>query len=95
MLKHKNKEYIFCYHTRCNEHCAELYEWIKNNYSNAWLVVINTNNTSSYDDNIEGKYIYKNCNIRDDELWNSSESNAKKVKNCINECMKYILNGEV
>lgn len=92
ILKDKEKEYIFCYHTRCNEHCAELYQWIKENYVNSWLIVINTNNTSIYDDNIDGMYIYKNSNIKDDELWNSSETNANKVKVCIKECMNYIEN---
>lgn len=95
MLCNKKNPFIFCYHTRCNEHCAELYNWIKENYINAWLIVINTNNTSKYDNNVEDRYIYMNCNIKDDELWNSSEENAQKVKKCIEECMKIILDRKV
>lgn len=93
-LKNKTQVIIFCYHTRSNEHCAELYEWITNNYKNSYLFVINTNNKSTYNDVYNKSYIYLNSNLPDNELWNSNQNNANKVKDTIKKGMSYILNRE-
>tara|TARA_B100001564_G_C20561540_1_gene633964 strand:- start:15 stop:701 length:687 start_codon:yes stop_codon:yes gene_type:complete len=81
---------VFCYHTRDNNHCAELYDFIKTNYPNSWLFVLNTHYNKKYEDTISDKYIYINCCLPDGTMWNSNNENSVKVKKYLRVYMEYI-----
>lgn len=91
LLENKNSFILFCFHTRCNEHCAELYTFIKENYKSAYLFVLNTHHEPIYQDTIQDTYYFKNCPLKYGQIWNTNQENADKVKTLLDETTKQII----
>ena len=86
----KDKFIIFCFHTRNNEHCAELYEHITTNFKQGYLFVLNTHHEPLYDNIIQDRYYYINCPLPNGELWNSNQENTEKVKDALDTTTRRI-----
>lgn len=91
MLERNKDDILFCYHTKNNEHCAELYQHIKQKFPKSYLFVLNTHHEPIYQDRIHDTYYYINCPLPNGELWNTNNKNAEIVKTCLNTITELII----
>ena len=81
----------FCYHTRTNEPADSLFQILKNMHADCCLFVLNTNSNPIHDDYINKNYVYINCPLANNELWNFSQKNSDKVKSFVQNTIEKII----
>ena len=75
-----NKNILFTYHTTTNEHCADLFDFLLTQNFHFDFLILNTNETPEFKERMHKNYFYFNCPIPNNEKWNSSHENSKRIK---------------
>ena len=69
---------IFVHHTKTNEHCAELFELLKEKFDRVYLIVLNSSKQRLFDDIKKPNYEFHNICCDDD--WHSSYKTKETIK---------------